>query len=287
MIFKTNFLAILVMMLFFTELSAQKLLNLCGEETYYASGTVSLDQAKREALELAKAKALAEKFGTRITQSATTMSSLEYEKFFFIGDSEVKGEWMEDTKGPEYKISYQNDMLVVQVSVCGKAREVTGAGIDFSAKVLKNGTKDRFESHEFRNGDDIFLSFRSPVEGYLAVYLVDDSETAYCLLPYMKDPTGKVNIKSGKDYVFFSAKHAERSETARVDEYVLTCEKEIEHNYLYIIFSPNEFTKANDLQAEVLLPRELSFDDFQRWLTRSRQRDKNMKVNIKGLTIKK
>jgi len=239
---------------------------------------------------MAKAKALAEKFGTRIMQTTTSMASLEYEKFFFITDGEVKGEWIEDTELPKYTFYDENNMQVVHVRVCGKARELTGTKIDFSAKVLRNGTEDRFENHEFKHGDDIYFSFRSPVAGYLAVYLVDDSETAYCLLPYMKDPTGKVKIKNGKDYIFFSAKHADRAEADKVDEYILTCKKEVEQNYLYVIFSPNEFTKANDKRRSTdneLLPRELPFDDFQKWLTKKRVGDKDMRVDIKGLTIKK
>jgi len=288
------FLSGLLAMIFFTNLSAQRQQRaetICGEYTYYTPENVSIEQARKTALERAKTKALADKYGTNVTTTNVTLMGTENEnvnmRFLSLGGSEVKGEWLEDTKAPEYKISYQNDMLVMQVSACGRVREIVGTAIDFSAKVLKNGTEDRFESDEFRSGDDIYLSFRSPMDGYLAVYLIDDAGTSYCLLPYRNDPTGRVNVKSGRDYIFFSVKHADRAEAARVDEYMLTCDKQTEINFIYVIFSPNEFIKANDMQANEGLPRELSFEDFQRWLTRNRERDSGMKVNINGLTIKK
>jgi hypothetical protein len=106
----------------------------------------------------------------------------------------------------------------------------------------------------------------------------------------MNEPSGKVKIKSGKEQVFFSQKQVGRSEAALVDEYTMTCEKSVEQNYIYVIFSPNEFTKANDRKAEegeLVLPRELSFEEFQKWLAKNRTKDKNMKVVEKGVTINK
>jgi hypothetical protein len=61
----------------------------------------------------------------------------------------------------------------------------------------------------------------------------------------------------------------------------------MEQNVLYIVVSPNEFTKANDDAGNAALPRELPFADFQKWLAKNRQKDKDMKVEIKNLTVKK
>ena len=291
----SRFKLTLFFIVFSASVVAQKTEKVCGEYTYYAPENVTPEQAKQTALERAKLDALAEKFGTTIAQNNATVVNNENGKsdvqFLSLGSSEVKGEWIETTKEPEYQISYEKDMLVVKVSVCGKAREIVGVEIDFTAKILRNGTEARYESEEFKNGDDLYLLFQSPVDGYLAIYLLDDTQTAYCLLPYRNDPTGKVHIKAGKDYVFFSEKHANRNEKQIVTEYMLTCKNTMEQNRLHIIFSPNEFTKANDnesqSESQFTLPRELSFTDFQRWLAKNKQRDKDMKMEIKGLTIKK
>jgi len=280
--------------LFITNLSAQKTVKVCGEYIYHAPENVSLEQAKKTALERAKLAAMAEKFGTTVSQWNTSIVTNENEKsdisFFSLGGSEVNGEWIKDVKVDYKPPPYiEQEMMVISVSVCGEAREITRANIDFSAKVLSDAEK-KYETDNFNDGQNIYLSFRSPVNGYLAVYLVDEDETAFCLLPYSKDPTGNVPVKAGKEYIFFSPKHADPAEKQLVEEgYKLlnSNSKSIETNFLYIIFSPNEFIKANDVQKDRLLPGELPFADFQKWLAKNRQRDKDMQVETKSLTIRK
>jgi hypothetical protein len=272
-------------LMFSTALFSQKTVKICEEYIYHAPENVSLEQARQTALERAKIEALAKEFGTTVSQRNATVVKNENGRsdvsLISLGGSEVKGEWLETTKGPDYKVSYEGDMLTVRVSVCGKAREITGARVDFTAKVLKNGTDAKFESDKFHNGDAIYLLFRSPTSGYLAVYLIDETQTAYCLLPYLNTPTGQTKINAGKDYVFFSEKHADRAEAMTTDEYELTTVKAAEQNLLYIIFSPHAFIKANDSE------RELPLDEFQRWLANNRTRDKDMKTEVKMLTITK
>ena len=266
----------------------------CGEYIYEAPANVSLDQARRIAIEGAKTKALQDNFGTTMTLSvASSMRSSnnsEAEWFSMTNVSEANGEWLEDIGTPTFDVNLdRNGNILVKVSnVCGNARELLGTRVDVSAKILKKVPDVNFESNDFNDGDELYLAFRSPVDGYLAVYLLDESMTAYCLLPYSRDRTGIVKIEGGKDYIFFSSRHAERQYASIVDEYSLTCERDVEHDLMYILFSPNEFTKANDAPAdEETLPRQLSFDDFQYWLTRSRLRDRDMKVEIRTITIRK
>ena len=57
----------------------------------------------------------------------------------------------------------------------------------------------------------------------------------------------------------------------------MTCEKAAETNYIYVISSPNPFIKAID-NAVAGLPRELKYEDFQKWLTKNRTADKYMQV---------
>ena len=291
-------LPFLALMIFAADLYAQRrvvqsVVRVCGEYIYEVPGNIPLDQARRLALEGARTKALEDRFGTTMTLSvgATTQSSAneETEWFSMTNISEVNGEWLEDSGTPRFEESFDNQgRLIFKVNICGNARELTGTRIDLSTKILRNGVEARFESTDFRDGDEMYLAFRAPVDGFLAVYLVDESRTAYCLLPYMRDRTGRVEIAAGKDYVFFSARNAERTEAAIVDEYILTCEKTVEHDLMYIVFSPNEFTKANDAPADQeTIPRQLPFDDFQNWLTRNRLRDRDMMVDIRTITIRK
>lgn len=269
---------------------AQKLKTVEGEYTYHAPENVTMEQAKRTALDRAMIQALADEFGTIVSQSnATRVENKNGQTdidFLSIGGSEVKGEWIEALGEPQYNIRYEGDMLIVSVKVKGKAREIVSAGIDFQARILRNGTEDKFESDQFRSGDDLYLSFQSPASGYLAVYLIDAENQAYCLLPYRNQTEGIYPIKANQRYLFFNIKEASLQERPYVDEYVMTCERESEQNQIYIIFSPNQFVKATDNFSDSHLPRELSYADFQKWLLKCRKHDNNMRLALQLITIK-
>ena len=207
--------------------------------------------------------------------------------FTSLSSSDVKGEWLETIGEPKYEISYEQGMLVVKCAVSGKARELVATQNSFVAKILRNGTEDRFESDNFKSGDDLYLSYQSSTKGYVAVYLIDDSKNAYCLLPYQSSQDGKVRVDANTRYVFFNSKTAAPLfQPADVDEYNMTCEKAAETNYIYVISSPNPFIKAID-NAVAGLPRELKYEDFQKWLTKNRTADKDMQVEIKTISVKK
>ena len=282
-------------MLFSVILSAQDVIESCGDYTYYAPENIALEQAKQTALKRAKLDAIEKKFGTNIrgdkklTTEEKNGQSDEY--YFSLIESEEKGEWIEDIGKPYFfPVTHEQNMQIVRCTICGKIREIFSAGIDFSVKVLNN-PDSKYETENFHDGENFFLKFRSPVNGFLAVYLIDYNDTAYCLLPYSKDNAGKVKAQANKDYIFFSEKHAEKDEKQFVKEYSLYCEKSLENNTIYIIFSPNEFTKASDAMGREdkigTFPRNLSNTDFQKWLSKNKLRDKDMKVEIKSITIKK
>lgn len=269
---------------------AQKVQKVTATYTYYAPENVTLEEAKRTALDRAKIQAIADAFGTLVSQSNSTVMSNQNGKsdshFFSLGGSEVKGEWIETTKEPVYNIKYEGNMLVVSVEVEGRIREIVSAGIDFTAKILRNGTDERFESSEFRNGDDMYLYFKSPVDGFLTVYLLDETtQEVYCLLPYKASGEGAYPIEHDKSYILFSVKN-ESINPKVVDEYTMTCSREKELNDIYVIFSPNPFTKANATDNdEEILPRQLQYKEFQKWLTKCKTKDRQMSSVSRTITI--
>lgn len=285
-----RFIFICTLLLLSIGCYAQKKVEVDATYTYYAPENITLEAARRTALERAKIKIIAEEFGTVVSQSNTTRienSNGESQiDFLSIGGSEVRGEWIETLKEPQYQISYEQGMLVVTVSVSGIIREIVNAQIEIDAHILRNGTERKFESEDFLSGDDLYLLFKSPTSGYLAVYLVDALDNAYCLLPYSGQKEGIYTIESNREYLLFSSKAVSGAEAAYVDEYVMTCEDNIERNHIYIIFSPNEFSKAADASSSDGLPRELSFAAFQRWLSKCRTHDTRMQVIKKEITIK-
>lgn len=279
---------LLLSILFTLPVFSQKMKTVEGEYTYHAPENVTLEEAKRTALDRAKIQALADAFGTIVSQTNATHVQNRNGKsdidFLSIGGSEVKGEWIETVGEPQYDISYEQGMLVVKVSVKGKAREIVSTQIDIKAKVLRNGTEDKFESDEFRDGDDLYLSFVSPVSGYLAVYLIDAEQKAYCLLPYRSQTDGIYKVEANRRYLFFNIKEAPMQERQYVDEYVMTCSRSSEYNQIYVIFSPQPFAKAADNASAETLPRELKFDELQKWLVKRKKT--NHTLQIKNYNIK-
>ena len=281
---------ILCLLLCPLTMTAQRIKKVCGEYTYYAEGHESINEAKMKALEGAKMKAIANEFGTIIAQTTSQTESVddgeEHSFFSQLNSSEVKGEWLEDVGEAKYDISFTDNMLIVKCRICGHARETTNRAIEFEATVLRNHPELKDANVHFKNGDDMFLHFQAPSNGYVAVYLVDETPTAYCLLPYMSDTDGQQIVKGGKEYIFFSIAQA-AAEKELVDEYTLTCNGAIERNKIYVIFSKKPFTKAVDHKVGDALPKQLSYADFSHWLGRQRAHDPEMGVKVMHVEIKK
>lgn len=262
---------------------AQRAKDISAEYTYVAPTNISITEAKRIAAERARIEALAEEFGTDISQTNMTQvknSATESNvDFLSIGSSEVKGEWLRDTKEPEYDINIDGENIIIKVVVWGEAREIKKNSIELDVAILRNGTEKKFASEEFKNGDDMFVYFKSPTNGYVAIYLMDEENTAYCLLPYSGDNNGQFTIKGNESYIFFDSKQGKTDEERfLIDQLTLTCTKESEFNQIFVIFSPQPFTKAIDEQTGENIPRSLNSDDFQKWLTKNRLKDKDMTV---------
>lgn len=275
------------------SISAQKVKIVVGTYEYHAPKNISIEEAERIALERAKLQAIADEFGIIVSQSNfTSVSNSNGQSdmgFFSLGGSEVKGEWIETIGEPKFIRSFSDDgIFIVHVTVKGRIREISNARANFQAKVLCNGTDLKFERNDFRAGDDFYLYFKSSTDGYLNVYMLDEtSQTVYCLLPYRSSGQGAVKVKHDVSYIFFSKKEA-GNDAWKVDEYVMTCSRAIERNVIYVIFSPNEFTKTvlKDVKEE-LCPRKTNWKDFQKWAVKCRNRDKELTIERFVLTIKR
>ena len=115
------------------------------------------------------------------------------------------------------------------------------------------------------------------MDGYVAVYLVDESATAYRLLPYSGQADGAQRVKAGVDYVFFDSEAAaSEQERALIDDLTITTDKPVEHNEVYVLFSERPFVKPDDNRTSERVPRSLEADDFRRWMARNRTKDAGM-----------
>lgn len=287
---KRFFLSALMVLAAFCGASAQRTLTVDAEYTYRAPEDVALSQAKKTALERAQIQAVADAFGTIVSESNTIRMSNKNGRsdvdFLSIGGSDVKGEWIETIGEPQYQVSYDGEVLIVTAKCKGKIREIVANSVDFQCKVLRNGSDDRSEAETFFSGDDFYVSFTSPVAGYVAIYLVDVGNMACCLLPYQQQQDGIYSVKANQRYVFFNVEEAPAIEKNMVDRYKMTTLFPVEQNQIYVIFSPHPFIKAADALGKGQL-RELKGDDFQKWLAKCRKRDASMNIKMIPIAIKK
>lgn len=272
---------------------AQKTKTVSATYTYYAPETMSIEEAKRTALERAKIQAIADEFGTIVSQSTSTVvtntNGCSDTQFFSLGGSDVKGEWIETIGEPEYNVLYDKGMLVISASLRGKIREIKSMQIPLISKVLRNGVGAQYEDDTFKSGDDMYLSFQSPVNGSLLVYLIDyNSDSVYCLLPYSKSKEKSQLIEGNREYIFFTDKYADDSNKNIVDRYTLECESlsGTDYNEIVIIFSPTELVKTTSQKVSSERPRQLERKSFDEWCAKLKKTSTEVQIINKPIKIK-
>lgn len=257
--------------------------------------TESLETVVQHAFTKAQQRVLEDKFGVDVSSIIVTLDQereqnghyFNSEDFFSLGGTTSRGEWIQtlEEKVVEAPLFSNGEWRVV-VYVEGLARPKNGEPIHLDYRFI-NHTDDRIPRTIFHDGDDLFMRFSSPVEGMLCIYLVDANKDVYCLLPYQNNPKGCQAIEANTEYTFFTTT-TDRS----ADEYTLNTQSKEEHNVLYVVFSPNTFTKAKDKKGTTnwrneALPRTLSYSDFLNWLSKNQIADEQMVVRPEAITIKK
>lgn len=281
-------LTLIVLILAFTLVTqAQREEEVSGSYTYVLSENdgITLKEAKHMCIELAKAAAIKEKFGELITSDVIDSnvetngeSSTSY--YWENTVAMAKGDWLGDTEKPQLDIKYEDDKLIFTAEVKGRAREIIQSKIDLKWEIMKDGLTMRKKTSIFESGERIFVNFRSPADGYVAIYLILGDDVTQCLLPYPKDTDGRFEVKAGREYMFF-----DKEEDLTAVPWKLSTKRRLENNQLVIIYSPNPFTKCNDKSVDKMHPNTLNTHDLQRWLLKCQREDRDMVVNKKWVKI--
>ena len=298
---------LLVSSLFVVMAKAQEMRTASGEYTLRFTSEMSRGEARALAYERAKLDAILSVFpgtinATTNSLSVSNTSTGSATNFYSISASEVKGEWLGDVLEPKYEyLPYdeKNDLDGITCKVTGRVREINWSRPEFQWTLMRNHPTERDAAEEFVEGDDLFLSFTAPCNGYLAVYNVDGTGAeAQCLIPSSEQPEGIYKVKSGKRYVFF-AKDIDNQDNMippYPDGISLYCDETIEHFQFYVIFSPNKFTRAVAIapsekkkfrNAFFELPPELPNTAFQKWLLDLRTHDRSLQCEKKIISVSK
>lgn len=268
-------MAILGLCTFSPIIFAQQVKRVTGEYVYYAPLNMSIEQAQKTAVDKAKTEIIAQHFGTVVRNDVISVIGKSTDEYLSIGETEVKGEWLRTIGSPDVNTSFEQNMLVVRVKISGEIREIQESKIDFDAEVICGNSGVLEKGQKFKSGSDLYLSFLSPVSGFVAVYLYC-SDGVLRLLPDYTDENGSFNIKGGRPYMFFKDDV----------QYELTCDGTSEANRIYVVFSPNRFVRPNDTGGEGGVP-VLSFEDFNKWLGKCRRQDSDMVVKPIDILIEK
>lgn len=266
---------------------AQRTALIHGTYVYEVSDNdnITLKDAKRKCIELAKAKAIKDEFGEMITSdvidsNVETNGESTSSYFWENTVAMAKGDWLQDTQEPEIRVEYINGKLVFTAEVWGEAAEIIQAKTELECIVQKDDDGKRIGTAQFNNGERIYMKFRAPADGFLAVYLIVGDDEANCLLPYRKDADGKFPISGGKNYNLF-----DKEQDPTAVSYKMTTKREMEDNQLVIIYSPNSFVKCNDVSRDPRHPNIINTHDFQKWLLRCQRQDRDMVVDKKYIRI--
>ena len=267
---------------------AQKTVTVSGSYTFIVTDEmdVTLNEAKRRSIELAKADAIKKQFGEIVTSdvietNTETNGKTTDSKYWENTVAMARGEWLIDTKPPHLDIVYVGEKLLITAEVHGQVREIVQAKADLKWEIQKDVANGRKTTMQFTSGERIYVNFRSPADGFVAVYLMVGDDETVCLLPYPKDTDGRYPIKGNRDYVFF-----DKDVDPAAYHYKLSTKRQQEANQIVIIYSPNSFMKCNDITGDAKHPNSLSTHDFQKWLLKCQRVDKDMVVDKKWINIK-
>lgn len=265
----------------------------------------TVEFAKLQCIELAKADAIRRNYGEVLIQGNSTFISNTqanqkvetYSRFNMIADSWVNGEWVRDISAPKTEIFSDNGSVWVKANVTGVIRPVPESKIDFNFATAQC-PKLSCETTDFKEGDDLFVIFKTPESGYLSIFLDDPfSGTTYMVFPYqgLLD-SSQMYMERDREYVLFDKSQQGNYKFGTVDELVISLSNKTlaEVNKLFIVFSPNKkIMKPNlssgktfDQENNFFFPSSMKSEDFQFWIAKLRSKNKDIQFSYKYIQLK-
>ena len=149
------------------------------------------------------------------------------------------------------------------------------------------------ETFEFRNDESFYLYLKSPIDGYVTIYLADN-EVAQRLLPFAEMPSGMLNavkVAADQEYILFSQEKDQLGLRGYIDEYQMYTEAESDQNRVFVIYSKEPLVKPALYEADedeaVEMPMQMELEEFQKWLAKNKRYNKQMEVVRKDILIRK
>ena len=274
------------------SLHAQREQTAEGHAVITQGDDMTPNQAREHVIEQAKFDAINKTFGSNITHSTVSMTQDENgqgtSSFFQIGESDLRGTWVKDLD-QRVENRVENGQTVWEAWVKGKVRELKRAVVEFKCQLLANGIDERYATEQLRDGDAWYVRFRSPVKGYLMLFLADDQGNVTLCLP--EEGRDYCEIKANQWFLFHHNPNVPQEHWTAT----IPAGRSSETDNLYIVFSPNKIFPPGTEQAdgkdlkrykEKLKPmQQLSFKAFQKYLGKLQRRDQEVQVERRIVKI--
>jgi hypothetical protein len=286
-------IAILTISLLLVGLAyGQKTRRSTGEFQVKLTREMSEAEACETCMRMAMVQAIEKAFGRVLVQGNTTVvenvdtgEAVETNQTFnLIAETYVNGDWIK-TLNEECERFQDGEDLWVRCQVKGKVQELTQPAYDLQVSTL-DCEESRCATDRFVDGEPFYLYFKSPVDGYLTVYIGDPTITQR-LLPYRQMPSDLYNavpVQADEEYILFSMRQDPFDLRGYVDEYEMYASKPVDQNRIYVVFSREPLIKpalyaGEDPKAEQAeMPLELAPEDFVRWLAKQRRYNPDIQV---------
>lgn len=257
---------------------AQKIRKAEGQAQVRVERNMTREEAQQKAVELAKINAIENEFGTYVEQQATLTVESGVSDFYIVGSTKVKGIWVSETDRDfiedyrEEKGEYGTEKILwITCTIRGEVKQATPRpAIEYQ---VRNCTYPVCRTTSFSSGEQLFLWFKSPVDGYLSVF-IDDGNMVYRLLPYSTMVNANTFLVTGDEgYLFFSKEATAGLQSGeKPDEIELYTLRRKENNNLVLVFSTNPFFKPGLNKETVeadnyVTPRSLEKTKFEEWLS--------------------
>ena len=290
------FILLMLQLTTIITISAQKIIKSQGEAQVRMEQNMTENETRQQAEELAKINAIENAFGTYTAQQIDMTIKDGMTSYNIIGTTKVKGDWIETTNikfTEDFKKSKTKNGIIntkyITCNIIGKVREsVPKAILEYE---ILNGTNLLSRTSSFYHEEQLYVFFKSPVSGYISIFL-EDNEAVYRLLPYINmsdNYQSGVPINNDTDYLFFSPDDNSFPGNSVDEPRLLTLKTDIEYNFIYIVFSEDEYVKPmldnSSLVNDRIIPKQLSKKKFQQWLANNRAssnsfQDIKVKVSI-------
>jgi hypothetical protein len=284
---------------------AQEIIKAEGFAQIRVEDHMSKETTREKVRELAMINAIESVFGAYVEKDADIDIENGQARFKIIGHTLVRGDWLKtiSEKFDEEKRKVRGrqgtgEEVWISCRISGKIREIGHPETALEFTPL-NCPDLVCRTYDFMDGEPFYLSFRTPVDGFLSIFIADESRMVYRLLPYQKMPLeylNAVHVTADIPYLFFlnevGHEYFPGFSYMMTDEIIMSTGQMQEFLDLFVIFSTSDYNKPllkgeEELERSFVTPKSLDLEKFEEWLMDNRINDPAFLYKRITLTIKK